>query len=114
LCLEIFFEDFKPRQKLEVGNSKLFHGISLVKPQGKKGNHKFPAVAGFLCDKSVVKSAVLINTIIGALQLFYKNMFYIFSSSSFPFIFDFLDNGYNRALVVMNGTEQNGIKIIAK
>jgi hypothetical protein len=78
LCLEIFFEDFKPSQKLEAGNSKLFHEISLVKPQGEKGNHKFPAVAGFLCDKSVVKSAALINTIIGALQLFYKNMFYIF------------------------------------
>jgi hypothetical protein len=70
LCLEIFFEDFKPNEKLEAGNSKLFHEISLVKTQGEKGNHKFPEVASFLRDKTVVKSAVLINTIIGALQLF--------------------------------------------
>jgi len=40
-CLEIFVADIKPNRNLEAGNSKLFHEISQVKAQSKKGSHKF-------------------------------------------------------------------------
>jgi len=94
-----------PSQKLEAGTSKLFHEIRQVKSQGQKkreGKPYIPAVAGFLCYKTVVKSAVPINTIIGALQLFFKNMSYIFSPFSFPFTFDFLGNGYSKPLFMID------------
>jgi hypothetical protein len=53
MCQEVFSEDVRPADKLEVSISTmtLFLEIRLIEVKGKMGSYEFPADTGFLCVK---------------------------------------------------------------